>query len=109
MQWHYGARPWNPKTLSQNVTGAWAVHVAKAGRYRIELRRTPRPMDEPLGAIEAQLKIGDVDISKPMDAHDPSVVFETTLKAGNAKLETFLKPENGGKTFSAFFAYVERL
>jgi arylsulfatase A-like enzyme len=43
---------WNQAQVRQapEVNGYWEVEVARAGRYRVELRRWPREADLPLGA-----------------------------------------------------------
>jgi arylsulfatase A-like enzyme len=109
MQWHFGFSPWHPKHLADHHSGGWKVHVAKAGRYRIELRRYPRPSDLAIGATEARLQIGRVDITAPLKVSQAAIQFDVELEAGDTELKTILTAPGRGRPFSAYFAYISRL
>lgn len=129
--WHgAGAeKAWNHRSILQgpDVNGFWAVE-ARAGRYRIELRRWPKELDLPLGAgyaapadyrekaagraiagIEkARIRIGAVDKTVAVDGGSMAAVFEVDLPAGPAELQTWLL-SNDGTERGAYFVYAERV
>jgi len=109
MQWHFGFSPWHPKHLADHHSGGWKLHVAKAGRYRIELRRYPRRSDLAIGATEARLQIGTVDVTAALKISQAAIQFEVELEAGDTELKTSLTTPGQTKPFSAYFAYISRL
>ena len=59
-------RPFGPyvhvsSTPAPYVNGKWMVEVAQSGHYEITLRQLPREADFAIQAVEARLKIGQVD------------------------------------------------
>jgi arylsulfatase len=108
--------------------GPWNIDVARAGEYRIELRRWPREAATPIaGAMErhphaygafvegvalpvkeARLRVGDFDAKRAVAAEDQAVVFETTLPAGRTKLQTWFLDAEGKEIAGAYYVYVER-
>lgn len=129
--WHgEGAlQAWNQASILRgpDVNGFWAVE-ARAGRYRIELRRWPEELDLPLGAAyqhpasnrertagraipgieKARLRIGSVDKTIDVDAGARAAVFEVDLPAGPAELQSWLISKDG-KSRGAYFVYARRL
>lgn len=127
--WHgEGAEAaWNQRGIRNApvANGFWAVEVARAGNYRIELRRWPEEVDLPVNApyrdakpnrekaagkaiqaTKARLRIGAVDESTPVAAADKAAVFRVRLPKGPAKLETWFYEESGVER-GAYFVYVE--
>jgi len=128
--WHgEGANAiWNQRMIRRApaVNGFWAVHVEKAGRYRIELRRWPREMDLPvnaaftdasynrektagtaIGAVKARMQIGSVDETVEVKPEDKGAVFTVDLKEGPAELRTWFYSADGSER-GAYYVYVER-
>ena len=120
---------WNQRQIRQGpaANGFWAVDVARAGQYRIELRRWPVEADTPINApyrdaqpnretqpgqaiaaAKARLKIGALDQDCPVKETDKAAVFTVRLPAGPAELQTwFYGPE--GTERGAYYVYVERV
>jgi arylsulfatase A-like enzyme len=111
------------------MNGPWNVEIERAGRYEISLRRWPKeanaPMTAPLPAHQgvdgtypagkalpaarARLKVGDVDVSKPVAPGDKAATFTVPLKAGNTQLTTWLYDAAGKELCGAFYVEVRRL
>ena len=101
MQWHFGFSPWHLKHLADHHSGGWKVRVAEAGRYQIELRRYPQPSDQSIGATEARLQIGRVDVTAPLKTSQAAIQFEVKLEAGDTELKTFLTAPGQGRAGQA--------
>jgi arylsulfatase B len=129
--WHGegSEKTWNQRAVRQGpaANGYWAVDVARAGRYRIELRRWPEELDLAIGAgyqdkekneetmagkpievVKARVSIGGVEQDVAVSSGDKAAVFEVRLKKGPAELWTWLVSPNGEER-GAYFAYVRRL
>ena len=118
--WHVGP-PWNQGHIrsASSAGSIWAVEVARDGQYEIALRRWPAEADAAINAAvpggkairvsKARLKIGGIDVTRPVGPADKAAVFRVTLKAGPAALQgSFIDP--AGKTrCGAYYAYVKRL
>ena len=102
--------PWNHGHIRRDLkaNGFWAVDVVKAGRYEITLRSRPAHLNRPLKPGAARIKIGDVDQRQPIKDGATAVTFTATLKAGPAKLQTWLE-EKTGPTRGAYFVDLKRL
>ena len=101
--------PWNQQQVANmpQQNGWWAVRVAEAGRYRIVLRHQPPQAALPLQATRARLRIGSVEMTRPVPEGAAEVTFELDLTEGPARLQTWL--EDGKVSRGAFFVEVERL
>jgi hypothetical protein len=98
--------------------GFWAVDVACAGRYEIQLRRWPRELDQPINgsipdgqaisAVQARLTIGRIEQTIAVKADDKAAVFTVDLDQGPAKLQSWLI-EKDGQSRGAYYVYVRRL
>lgn len=131
MDWHgYGSDLANNQEQIRGGpigNGFWALDVARAGRYRFELRRWPREVDLPInatyrnptpnretapglsiGATQAGILIGSFHQMKPVDARAKFVEFEAPLEKGPVSLRTAfydsVLSERG-----AYYVYAERL
>ena len=112
--------PWDQTHIlkGEQTNGFWAVEVVQAGEYEFSLRRWPSEVDRPInaaipggraiGAIQARLAIGDVDLTQPVAAEAKEVVFQTRLEPGKTKLQTWLTAEDGASC-GAYFVYVRRI
>lgn len=111
--WHvseHAQSVWNHRQVRAGMmgNGYWAVNVAQAGTYQIELRRWPRHLDEPIEATNARLKIGEMDFEQAVSPEATEASFTTMLEPGPTTLQTWLTtPE--GEIRGAYFVYVERL
>jgi len=111
------------------LNGPWNVLVERAGQYRISLRRWPEEADAAitaalppyegvdgtfaagvaLPAATARLKIGPVDVSKPVRPGDKAVRFDVTLPRGKTLLESWFYDADGKELCGAFYVTVERM
>ncbi len=105
MDWFKGDKPWRQGQLNRFQNGAWAVRVAREGRYRIELRRYPREAKKSHGAEHAKLQIGNVDLEQDANPDENSITFTSELPSGKTTFKSVLTGTNG-KKFGAYFAYV---
>jgi hypothetical protein len=118
-EWH-SSQQWQQTAVKRGFegNGFWTVRVAKAGRYEIALRRWPAEVDQPITAAfqggraiavkRARLQIGDADQQLPVESSMRAAVFQVTLPAGSARLQTwFYLPD--GKSLGAYYAIVRRL
>ena len=131
MDWHSNdaIKVWNQHQIrtAPVANGFWAVRIAQPGRYRFELRRWPRELDLAIDAPyvdlipnmdtspgvaisvdRAQLSIGAVNQSTPVQAGDKFAVFEVTLPAGPAELRTTFHSPDGTER-GAYYVYVRHL
>jgi arylsulfatase A-like enzyme len=118
--WHGPDIPWNQDAIRSAArgNGFWAVEVERDGEYEFSLRRWPEELDLPItktiaggktiGAANARLKIGCVDISKPVLEDATSVMFRINLKAGKTLLQTWFT-DGKGVSRGAYYVYVRRL
>jgi arylsulfatase A-like enzyme len=110
--WHGETIPWNQNMIRDDdlyANGFWALEVARPGRYEWVLRRFPREAEGPIGATRARLKIGHVDIARPVPEGSSEVAFQTELERGPVELQTWLTDERTGRTRGAYFVYVRYL
>ncbi|MGB2821507.1 MAG: arylsulfatase [Phycisphaerae bacterium] len=113
--WHGGGanRTWNQGHIRGGplANGFWAVDVARAGTYELELRRWPKEADKPIrerlfDVTEARLRIANVDQTQPVAADAKTATFRVKIEAGKTKLETWFL--NGkGKSCGAFYVYAK--
>ena len=122
MDWHAPIEqiPWNqPHILNgRGGNGEWAVRIAEDGMYRFALRRWPEEVDAPITGVvaggkavsvtRARLKIGAVELTRPVTPDAHAAVFETPLRAGGARLKTWFADDRGGSR-GAYYVYVTRL
>jgi arylsulfatase B len=100
--------------------GFWAVDVARAGRYEIELRRWPREVDQPINGsipgsfgqaikvVKAKLMVGGMEQIKAVESDDKAAAFSVTLKPGPTKLQSWFMEEDG-QSRGAYYVYVRWL
>ncbi len=107
--WHTGKVPWNHRMIKANpvTNGPWAVEVERAGTYTFELRRWSKDHGGPAGALNAKMRIFDIEQEKDMKPSDAFASFKLKLKAGKTMLQTWLTDEKGTER-GAFFVYVKR-
>ncbi len=99
--------------------GFWAVRFARDGAYRFALRRWPEEVNRPITgtipggkairATTARLKLGQIELSKPIAKDAVAVTFDVDLKAGKQKLQTWLVDEESGESRGAYYVYIKRL
>ncbi|MHC4455940.1 MAG: sulfatase-like hydrolase/transferase [Planctomycetota bacterium] len=124
----HGQVVWNQEQVreGERADGFWAVEVAHDGMYEIALRRWPRevnrpiteivdihesdPTFEPITVTDARLKVGDVDVSRPVQPEAEEVKFQVQLMADKTRLQAwFINGLGDGATFGAYYVYVKRL
>ncbi len=104
MDWYTGSQPWHTGHFKNGGNGAWAVEVARDGKYEIECRIFPREADKAMNVTHARLKIGDMSREQTVDSKVKQTTFTVDLKAGRYDLQTWLR--QGGKERGALFVYV---
>ncbi|MCY3799789.1 MAG: arylsulfatase [Chloroflexi bacterium] len=112
--WHptAGRVPWKQSWIDDpdfDANGFWTIDVARAGRYRVELRTHPREADQPMKIKRAQLIIGDKSWTVGLAAQDCSVSFELALAAGPTSLSAVLSEANEQRERGAYYVYVQRI
>ena len=90
------------------VNGKWMVEVARFGRYEITLRQLPREADFAIQAVEARLKVGQMDKTRAVPNGATAVKFTVELDAGPQSLQTWFT-EAGGRSRGAFYVEVRRM
>ncbi|MHC4250519.1 MAG: hypothetical protein ACYS9X_15430 [Planctomycetota bacterium] len=129
--------PWNQRQIREGMvaTGHWAIDVAEAGTYSVELRRWPREAgwalvagaaEEPplpegvdekviglyvggeaLALKSAHLTVAGQEMSSDVDPAAPGAVFHVKLPPGRATLEAWFEDE-GATRIGTYYVYVER-
>ena len=126
--------PWNQEQVRAGKpgTGAWALKVESAGKYRITLRRWPLPVEapmsgglpagdavpglkayretvgKPLPIVKAGVQFAGKKLVKDVPANATKIEFEVDLDAGDVDLAGFFKLEDDTK-INSYYASVERL
>ena len=114
MDWHapLASIPWSQSNIAGNpdaeANGVWAIEVTQQGRYEFTLRSRPAGVSHQMKAGEARLLVGDVEGKAPIADGADSAKIVIELKAGQSKLQTWLK-EQGSGARGAFFVDVKRL
>jgi hypothetical protein len=118
--WHTRT-PWNQGHIRAGMAanGFWAVEIAQAGNYRFSLRRWPPEIDVPINeavegskairATTARLKMGEIDLMKPITDDAAVVTFDIPLEQTRTELQTWLTDEQTGQSRGAYYVTVERL
>ncbi len=117
--WHTRS-PWNQGAIRAGVVanGFWAVEIVRDGTYEFTLRRWPAEVDAPItaaipggkaiAATTARLKIGELDLNKPIPQDAAAVTFRVDLKAGKTKLQTWLLDDASGQSRGAYYVEVRK-
>lgn len=126
--------PWHQSSIrkAQKGTGFWALNVEKAGKYRVALRRWPEQLNraidadvapgKPVPGLEAYretpgvgiaaktaiLKMGDIDLKKPVKKGAEEVVFEVNLPVGDVDMYGYFDTGNN-KLIGSYYAVVKKL
>ncbi|NOZ19846.1 MAG: arylsulfatase [Planctomycetes bacterium] len=118
--WHAFPSPWNQSHVCEGaeLNGFWAVEIERDGEYEFALRRWPQEVDRPINgapsgctpirANRARLKIGDADLTQPIDKSASAATFHLRLSSEKARLQTWLDGDNGSSR-GAYYVYVKRL
>ena len=91
------------------VNGFWTVDIQRSGRYEIRIARYPEDADQPAGANQARIQIGDIDQRTELDPSDVSATFKVNLKKGPTQLKTWLRDAQTGKERGAYYIKVTRI
>ena len=111
------------------MNGSWLLTIAKAGKYRFELRRYPKEADFPMSGsypqtkrelvnfkacralpiAKARMKIGEIDRTVDVEANDKHASFEVELSAGDIELKTWLLDKAGAVLCGAYYVEVIKL
>ena len=117
----HGQVAWDQTHVLRNARcdGYWVVEVTAEGVYDIELRRWPLEADlaitaAPEGATamritHARLKIGDLDVTTPVQEGDKAARFEARLQRQTTRLQGwFINARENGEVNGAYYVYVRR-
>ena len=107
--WHASKIPWHQDVVAEAplFEGHWIVDIERAGDYEITLRQQPTEAKFQIEGDNAQLQVGDVDVSSPIKAGDTSVTFTVSLQKGLTRIQGWFT--KGEKSRGAYYAYVRRL
>ena len=109
--WHTnnGPVPWHQNSIlkGQKANGFWAVDVAKAGVYKITVRKRPSYIDDTpaLNTKVMRVRCGDVEESVSVQPTDEEATLRIELPAGPARLQIWLGKE--AKSPGPYFAEVD--
>jgi len=134
--WHTmsEASPWHQRHIRTGYidNGYWMLKVAKAGTYKLKLRRWPEETHLTLNAkapvrpaIEgtsvtaskkskslvikkAKINIQDIELSKDVDSNDEYIEFEIDLKEGETNLKTWFTLDTN-EELGAYYVSVEKV
>ena len=126
--WHGEQHAWNQGQVRQGLVcnGYWAIEIAEDGEYAFELRRWPKEEDKPMTAgipgeiidwyhggealnlKTARIRVGDQEAIQTINPDVAGVTFVFRLKAGEARLQTFLT-DDAGVSIGAYYVYVSAL
>lgn len=132
MDWYKNpVEVWNQGQIRTGppANGFWALYVTRAGRYRFELRRWPREVDlainsayqdmKPnqrektpgiaISADTANIAIGNIIQSKPINERDKYAVFDLDLPAGPAELQCTFSNTATHQERGAYYAYIQKI
>jgi len=114
---------WQLRTGGHN--GVWHIFVEESAEYEFELSRWPADADAAISAsakrqgydnvgdalpiVEAQIKIADVVLSKPVSQSDKSIIFKISLNAGDTQLKTWFLDNEGNDLCGAYYVSVRKL
>jgi len=91
--------------------GYWEVDIRRSGRYKITLYKCHPKSNRELKILKsgvARLKLDNIILNQPINEGATSVSFHVTLKAGPARLQTFLSGQHRDeKEVGAYFVEVE--
>ena len=116
--WHT-TTPWNQNHIRKGVVanGFWAVEITRSGDYAFSLRRWPPEVDQPItvaidggkaiAATTARLRVGKVDVTRPISPGATAVTFRINLPAGPAQLQTWLTDAATGQSRGAYYVSVK--
>ena len=101
--WHSNRVPWNQPAIQKMpvANGYWMIDVERAGTYAFTLRHQPEAAQFPLQATRARVKVDGVETSREVPEGATSVTIQLKLKAGPARLQTWLETETTSR--GAFF------
>jgi len=102
--------PWHQNHVRSGAigNGYWALDIAEAGTYRIELRRWPRQEDKAMDALKATIEIGGQTVTQEITEGHKFVFFDIDLKKGGNDLLTRMELKDG-KVRGSYFAYIKRV
>jgi hypothetical protein len=134
--WHGDMGPWNQRLVAAGAkaNGWWPIRLARAGRYRFELRRWPKEIeaettltssyDKPVetGVLGKALPIAKARIrlfrgnttvaektSDPAPGADGAVFEFEDLPEGPCSLQTWFHDKDGNELAGAYYVYVTRM
>ncbi len=127
---------WPHLRRGERSTGRYLLRIEKAGEYEVELRRWPReagariraavpryvpfdrfmafeddiapfPPGKALPVVEARVRFGDQEQSKPVDERSLGVTFRFQLGEGSVDLQTWFRLESS-EEFGAYYVYIRK-
>ncbi|MHC4646853.1 MAG: arylsulfatase [Planctomycetota bacterium] len=119
----------NTVRMAAAINGPWKINVARAGRYRVALRRWPVeavtalgdglpaksgfedtfPEGKALPIAGARLKVRSFDKTLAVSGSELEAVFDVELESGPATLQTWFLDDDGEELCGAYYVYVKRM
>ncbi|MEQ8786742.1 MAG: arylsulfatase [Pirellulaceae bacterium] len=90
------------------ASGPFAVEVVSDGKYRVDLYRWPKHLNQAAGMRRARLKLGELEVEQDLDPDATHASFVLDLKQGPAMMQSWLTDEKGVDR-GAYLVWVERL
>lgn len=104
--------PWNQDAITRGpiANGFWIVQPARPGKYEFALRRWPaEKRDGTIEAVEAKLKVGEIERTQKISPTDEAAKFTLDLKStGQMRMQTWLTLPDG-QTRGAYYLVVRCL
>ena len=98
-----GPRPIGQEAMvkGERLQGWWAVVVPEETEAEFTLRRWPLGVARPIAgegypAAKARLRVGTVDLTKPVPDGAAEVLFKAKLPAGRGRLQAWFEDADGG-------------
>jgi arylsulfatase B len=89
-------------------SGPWAVEFTQPGKYEVMVSRWPEELQRAMGAVRAELTIGDQSWTHEVAPGEATTVFVVDIPAGKTRLQPALFDANR-QAIGAYFAYVRIL
>jgi uncharacterized sulfatase len=95
-------------THNMPKSGPWAVDFSQAGKYEIVVSRWPEELKRAMGAVRAELKIGNASWTHNVPPNESTTSFVVEVPAGKTRMQPALFDANN-QAIGAYFAYVRLL
>ncbi|MGH8019100.1 MAG: hypothetical protein ACREIA_12570 [Opitutaceae bacterium] len=114
MDWHnedIAQIPWHQRQVkaAPRANGYWMIEAERPGRYEFTPRQQPAVAAFPIQAARACVRVGEQEAEAAIPDGATRVSLTVTLKAGPARLQTWLQDDDSGRSRGAYFVEVRCL